>query len=115
MGVSGGDANVLGTGALEFGDHHGQAVEVENHVEPPLHICGSDDHLVDRKELVFLDRVAHEPDRRRLLDAVGWPWSDDASRVTVIVLVVVIIGVSAWDVIDGFLKAWRNRRTVPRL
>lgn len=51
----------------------------------------------------------------RLLDAVGWPWSDDASRVTVIVLVVVIIGVSAWDIIEGSLKAWRNRRTVPRL
>ena len=42
------------------------------------------------------------------VEAIGWPWGD-ASGVTTAVLVFVVIGVTVWDIIDGFLKASRNR------
>lgn len=44
------------------------------------------------------------------LEAVGWPWNDDASTATVWVIVVIVVGVSVWDVVEGFLKAASNRR-----
>ena len=39
---------------------------------------------------------------------LGWPWGE-ASDVTATVLLIVVIGVTVWDVIDGFIKASRNR------
>ena len=42
------------------------------------------------------------------VEAIGWPWGE-ASGVTVTVIVFVVIGVTVWDIIDGFLKAARNR------
>ena len=43
------------------------------------------------------------------VEAIGWPWSDDASTPVVAVLIFVVIGLAVWDIIDGFLKAARNR------
>ncbi|MFD4423153.1 permease prefix domain 1-containing protein [Agromyces sp. NPDC058484] len=43
------------------------------------------------------------------VEAVGWPWSDDASTPVVAVILVVVIGVTVWDIVDGFLKAARSR------
>jgi hypothetical protein len=42
------------------------------------------------------------------VEAIGWPWGE-ASDVTATVLLIVVIGVTVWDVIDGFIKASRNR------
>ena len=42
------------------------------------------------------------------VEAIGWPWGE-ASGVTVAVFVFGVIGVTVWDIIDGFLKAARNR------
>ena len=42
------------------------------------------------------------------VEAIGWPWGE-ASGVTVAVFVFAVIGVTVWDIIDGFLKAARNR------
>ena len=42
------------------------------------------------------------------VEAIGWPWGE-ASGVTVSVIVFGVIGVTVWDIIDGFLKAARNR------
>ena len=42
------------------------------------------------------------------IDAIGWPWGD-ASGFTVAVIVLGVIGLAVWDIIDGFLKAARNR------
>lgn len=42
------------------------------------------------------------------IDAIGWPWGE-ASDITATVLVVAVIGVAVWDVVDGFLKAARQR------
>ena len=50
---------------------HREAVEVEHDVEAALDVGRPDRDLVDRQELVVLDLVADEPDRRVLLDAVG--------------------------------------------
>jgi hypothetical protein len=44
------------------------------------------------------------------LDAMGWPWGD-AGDVIVPIIVVVVIGVSAWDVIDGVIKTVRGQGT----
>jgi hypothetical protein len=43
------------------------------------------------------------------LDAMGWPWGD-AGEVIVPIIVVVVIGVAAWDVIDGVIKTVRGSR-----
>ncbi|GAA1819611.1 permease prefix domain 1-containing protein [Agromyces neolithicus] len=42
------------------------------------------------------------------IEAIGWPWGE-ASGATIAVIVVVVIGVTVWDIIDGFIKAARNR------
>jgi len=42
------------------------------------------------------------------VEAIGWPWGE-ASGVTVAVFVFAVIGVTLWDIVDGFLKAARNR------
>jgi len=42
------------------------------------------------------------------LDVMGWPWGD-AGRVIVPILVFTVIGVAAWDVIDGVIKTVRGR------
>ncbi|GAA1750157.1 hypothetical protein [Agromyces humatus] len=42
------------------------------------------------------------------VEAIGWPWGQ-ASDITVTVIVFLAIGVTVWDIIDGFLKAARNR------
>jgi hypothetical protein len=42
------------------------------------------------------------------VEAIGWPWGD-ASDITATVVLIGVIGVSVWDVVDGFIKAWRNR------
>lgn len=54
---------------------------------------------------LFLSGQLFDP---AFVDAVGWPWGD-ASSVTVAVIVFAVIGVTVWDIIDGFLKAARNR------
>lgn len=41
------------------------------------------------------------------LDVIGWPWEGGDAVVTI--LAFVFIGVSVWDVIDGFRKAAANR------
>ncbi|HEY9323543.1 MAG TPA: permease prefix domain 1-containing protein [Agromyces sp.] len=43
------------------------------------------------------------------LEAMQWPWGD-SGPVVVATIVVVVIGVAAWDVIDGAIKAWRATR-----
>jgi hypothetical protein len=43
------------------------------------------------------------------LEAMGWPWGD-AGDVIVPIIVVVMIGVAAWDVIDGVIKTVRGSR-----
>ena len=43
------------------------------------------------------------------LEAMGWPWGD-ASDVIAPIIVVVVIGVAAWDVIDGVIKTVRGSR-----
>lgn len=43
------------------------------------------------------------------LDAMGWPWGD-AGDVVVPIIVVVVIGAAAWDVIDGVIKTARGSR-----
>ncbi|MCD2444175.1 hypothetical protein LQ757_17965 [Agromyces sp. SYSU K20354] len=42
------------------------------------------------------------------VEAIDWPWGD-ASGITVTVIVFVVVGVAVWDIIDGFVKAARNR------
>ena len=42
------------------------------------------------------------------LEAMGWPWGD-AGEVIVPLIVVVVVGVAAWDVIDGVIKTVRAR------
>lgn len=42
------------------------------------------------------------------VEAIGWPWGE-GSDVTAAVLLIVVIGVTVWDVVDGFIKAARNR------
>ena len=42
------------------------------------------------------------------VEAIGWPWGE-ASGVTVAVIVFAVVGITVWDIIDGFLKAARNR------
>lgn len=43
------------------------------------------------------------------LEAMQWPWGD-SGPIVVATIVVVVIGVAAWDVIDGAIKAWRATR-----
>jgi hypothetical protein len=44
------------------------------------------------------------------VEAIRWPWGDESASTTVVaVIVVVVIGTATWDVIDGFIKATRNR------
>lgn len=42
------------------------------------------------------------------VEAIGWPWGE-ASGITVTVIVFAVIGITVWDIVDGFLKAARNR------
>lgn len=41
-----------------------------------------------------------------VLEAVKWPWGE-AGPVIVALIVTVVVAASAWDVIDGGIKAWR--------
>lgn len=43
------------------------------------------------------------------LEVMGWPWGD-AGEVIVPIIVVVVIGVAAWDVVDGIIKTVRGSR-----
>lgn len=43
------------------------------------------------------------------LEVMGWPWGD-AGEVIVPIIVVVVIGVAAWDVVDGIIKTARGSR-----
>lgn len=44
------------------------------------------------------------------VEAIRWPWGDASAGTTIVaVIVVVVIGTAMWDVIDGFIKATRNR------
>ena len=54
---------------------------------------------------LFLSGQLFDP---AFVDAIGWPWGE-ASGVTAAVIVFGVIGVTVWDIIDGFLKASRNR------
>lgn len=45
------------------------------------------------------------------LDAIGWPWGGVGDVITPII-VVVVIAASAWDVVDGYLKAARSQLRV---
>ena len=44
-----------------------------------------------------------------LLEAMRWPWGGVAGPATVWVIVCTVVGVAAWDVVDGFVKAARHR------
>lgn len=46
-----------------------------------------------------------------LLEAMKWPWNEAATTATVTSIVIVVIAASTWDVIDGFVKAWRGSRS----
>jgi len=44
-----------------------------------------------------------------ILEVMRWPWSEEAGTTVVTIIVIATIGVATWDVIDGFIKAARNR------
>ncbi len=43
------------------------------------------------------------------LDAIGWPWDADSEWVVTTLIVIVVVGVSIWDVVDGVIKTVRGR------
>lgn len=45
------------------------------------------------------------------LEAMRWPWGD-AGQIIVAIVVVVVVAASAWDVVDGAIKAFRAQRTI---
>ncbi|MGI9821702.1 permease prefix domain 1-containing protein [Agromyces sp. Marseille-Q5079] len=46
----------------------------------------------------------------QVLDVMKWPWGD-AGPIIVAIIVIVVIGASIWDVVDGGVKAFRAQRT----
>ena len=54
---------------------------------------------------LFLSGQLFDP---AFIDAIDWPWGG-AGDITVTVMVAVVIGITLWDIIDGFIKASRNR------
>lgn len=55
--------------------------------------------------LFLSGQLVNEP----ALDAMRWPWGDSAP-VVVTVIVAVMIGAAAWDVVDGAIKAAQARK-----